>query len=276
MTPGSLDGAAGGRPLGGGTRTAVWRVGDVVMRDAGPQSPAVVALLAHLRDVGFDAAPRPVEDGFTSDGREALTFLPGETPHPSAWTEEAAFRVGVMLRELHDATSGFVEPADALWRPWFARSLRGDRPVIGHGDLGPWNVLAIDGVPVAFIDWENAGPVDAVWELAQVAWLNAHLHDDDVAERVGLPDAAARMQHCAAVLDGYGLRPADRVGFTDRMIEFAVRSARDEAVQYGIDPDTPSPAHDGFPVLWAVTWRTRSAAWMLDHRDDIERAIAGR
>ena len=75
------------------------------------------------------------------------------------------------------------------------------------------------------------------------------------------------------MLDGYALGPADRVGFADRMIEFAVRSARDEAVQYGIDPTTPSPAPDGFPVLWAVTWRARSAAWMLDHRSAIDRAI---
>jgi len=36
---------------------------------------------------------------------------------------------------------------------------------------------------------------------------------------------------------------------------------------------TPSPAADGFPVLWGVTWRTRAACWMLDHRTDLERAI---
>lgn len=262
--------------LAGGTRTEVRRIGDVVVRAAGPQSGSVIALLTHLHGAGFEAAPRPVGGGFTGDGREQLTFIAGESPHPNAWTEEAALRIGAMVRELHLSTSGFVAPADAVWRSWFARSLPGDRPVIGHGDLGPWNVLAIDGSPVAFIDWENAGPVDAMWELAQVAWLNAHLHDDDVAERVGLPDAATRMRHCAAVLDGYGLEREARGGFVDRMIEFAVRSARDEAVQYGVTPDTPSPAPDGFPVLWAVTWRSRSAAWLLDHRSEIERVVLAR
>jgi hypothetical protein len=29
----------------------------------------------------------------------------------------------------------------------------------------------------------------------------------------------------------------------------------------------------GFPVLWAVTWRTRSASWMLHHRSLLEEAI---
>ena len=38
---------------------------------------AVHALLAHLADKGFTAAPRPL--GFDEQGREVLTFLEGET-----------------------------------------------------------------------------------------------------------------------------------------------------------------------------------------------------
>jgi hypothetical protein len=87
--------------------------------------------------------------------------------------------IGTILRKLHAATASFDPPAQARWQPWFARSLPGRRPVIGHGDLGPWNILAREGRPVALIDWDNAGPVDATWELAQVAWLNVQLHDDD-------------------------------------------------------------------------------------------------
>ncbi|HYO01214.1 MAG TPA: phosphotransferase [Mycobacterium sp.] len=147
-----------------------------------------------------------------------------------------------------------------------------EQPVIGHGDLGPWNILARDSMPVAFIDWDNAGPVDAVWELAQVAWLNAQLHDD-VADLNALPDNPARLGQCAAILDGYKLPSDHRVGFVDKMIEFALRSARDEAHTYAITSDTPSPAPDGFPILWAVTWRARAACWMLDHRSEINRTI---
>lgn len=260
-------------PLAGGWQTDVRRSGDTVLRAGGPQSRTVIRLLTHLEEEGFDAAPRPVNGGFHPDGREQLSFEHGTSPHPVAWSDEAAWQVGSLLRRLHDATARFAVTGADVWRPWFARHLSGETPVIGHGDLAPWNVLAIDGTPTTIIDWDNAGPVDAVWELAQVAWLNAQLHDEDVAELNDLPDATTRIRHCAAILDGYQLPSPLRTGFTDKMIEFAIRDARDEATTYGVNEATSSPAPDGFPILWGVTWRTKSACWMLDHRTNIQRAV---
>ena len=78
----------------------------------------------------------------------------------------------------------------------------------------------------------------------------------------------------APLLDGYGLERSARPGLVDRMIEFAIRSAREEAVAAGVTPDTPSPTEDGFPLLWAMTWRTRAAAWMLDHRSQLDAALS--
>jgi hypothetical protein len=233
-----------------------------------------MALLKHLEAVGFEGAPRPVGDGFDADGREAITYIPGTTPHPRAWDDHAIGALGTLLRRLHDATESFQPPADASWQPSFTRLLPGSHPVIGHGDPGPWNVVAQGGIPVAFIDWEFAGPVDALWELAETAWLNAQLHDDDIAERVGLPPAARRSQQVRLLLDAYGLPAAERVGFVDRMIEFAVHSARSEAVRHGVTPDTATAVDpSGYPVLWAITWRSRSASWMLRHRQILERAL---
>jgi len=54
----------------------------VVIRDAGAWTPAVHALLRHLEDVGFAAAPRPVGSGLDTDGREVLTFIDGEFTQP--------------------------------------------------------------------------------------------------------------------------------------------------------------------------------------------------
>jgi hypothetical protein len=262
------------RKLDGGWRTEVTEAGGVVFRSAKPQSPTVIALLHHLAEVGFTASPRPIGTGFATDGRESISFIEGESPQPLAWSDDAASTVGRLLRELHDATASFEPPPDAVWQPWFARSLPGSHPVIGHGDLGPWNILAVDGSPVAFIDWDNAGPVDAVWELAQVAWLNAQLYDDDVAERNGLPDAARRARQVGLILDGYGLDPVDRVGFVDQLAEIAVRCAREEAIEHAIGPDSvAATAEDGYPILWGITWRARSAAWILDHRALLEDAI---
>jgi thiamine kinase-like enzyme len=197
----------------------------------------------------------------------------GESPQPLAWSDESAWQIGRLVRQMHTATATFVDDALSSWRPWFARSLPTTRLVIGHGDLGPWNILAVD-VPVAFIDWDNAGPVDACWELAQIVWLNAQLHDDDVAAMNELPTLAQRANQARLILDGYGLERSDRVGFVDRMIEFAIRSTREEAINYNVVESSTSPGNDGFPVLWAVTWRARAAAWMLDHRQLLEATIA--
>ena len=253
-------------PLSGGWQTDVHRVGAVVLRSPKPQSRTVMALLRHLRDVGFDGAPHPVGDGFAPDGREQLRFIPGDSAHPNPWPDDAFWRLGDLLRRLHDATASFVVPADAVWRPWFARSLPGQHPAIGHGDLGAWNILARANGTYAAIDWDNAGPVDGLWDLAQLVWLNAQLHDDDVAERVGLAAPAVRARHAALVADGYRLARDERESFVDGLIEMAVRSAREEAVLGVVGPETASPGADGFPVLWAIAWRARSAAWILDHR----------
>ena len=69
--------------------SAASRRADVVLRTAGPWSPAVLALLRHFAEVGFDGAPRPVGTGVAEDGREAITYLPGSSPHPQAWADDA-------------------------------------------------------------------------------------------------------------------------------------------------------------------------------------------
>jgi hypothetical protein len=69
-------------------------------------------------------------------------------------------------------------------------------------------------------------------------WLNAQLHDDDVAERAGLPDLATRAHQAQLILDGYRLPAADRAGFVDAMIGFAVASAAQEAIDAGVTQDT--------------------------------------
>ena len=233
------------------------------------------ALLRHFESVGFQGAPKVVGSGFDDTGREVLTYLPGSSPHPGPWTDDAVSAIGRLLREAHDATLGFVPPLNAVWQTWFGRSLPGQRPVIGHCDAGAWNIVALDGTPYAFIDWEYAGPVDALWELAHVAWQNAQLFDDDVAERVGLPSPAARARQVRLLVDAYGATSADREGLVDRMVTLAVHEARAEAVAAGVTPDSSQAVRkDGYPVLWAVTWRARSASWMLAHRAVLTASLA--
>jgi thiamine kinase-like enzyme len=149
--------------------------------------------------------------------------------------------------------------------------------VIGHCDTGPWNLIATDGFPTTFIDWEFAGPTDARWDLAEATWLNAQLHDDDLCEQLGLPDAASRARQARSIVDGYGLSAARRSGFVDAMIEIAVHSARADAVEYGVTAETRAgTTRSGYPFIWGITWRTRSASWMLRQRPLLERTITSR
>jgi hypothetical protein len=272
--------------LSGGGRTAVHRRGDVVVRDTGPWTPAVHGLLRHLEAVGFAAAPRLVGTGFGEDGREALTFIEGEFTQPGPWSIEGAAALGRMLRDLHEATSSFRPAPGAVWFPWHGRHLGGGGPhrvigprvigprvigprVIGHCDVAPWNIVARDGLPVGLIDWETAGPVDPLVELAQLCWLNAKLHDDIVAELEGLPPLADRARQLAAIVDGYGLTARQRAGFLTTIIEFAITDTAWEADDAGVTPEMTS-----HPVAcWAMAWRARSAAWIIRHRPALESAL---
>ena len=260
-------------PLAGGWQSGATKQGNVVLRRSGPQSSTVLNLLRHMRAGGVDFVPEPIGTGFAADGREQLRFIDGASVHPRAWSDEAVGKIGAMLRTAHDSASAFNPGAEPAWRGSFVRSLAGGRTVYGHGDLGPWNILARDGEPIAIIDWDDAGPIGHVWDLANVVWLNAQLHDDDVAALHALPSAESRMRQARLIIDGYGLAARDRIGFVARMIEFAVPSAREEAVVCGVGPTTQSPAENGFPTLWAVTWRVRAAAWMHDHRTELEAAL---
>lgn len=64
--------------------------------------------------------------------------------------------------------------------------------------------------------------MDPLIDLAQLCWLNAKLHDDIVTQREHLPPAADRARHLAAIADAYGLTAAQRHGFVDQMIQFAI------------------------------------------------------
>jgi Ser/Thr protein kinase RdoA (MazF antagonist) len=238
--------------------------GDVVRRPAGPWTPAVHALLDHLERAGFPGSPRAV----SADGEDIVTYIPGESVSPHAWSDEGVFQVGCLLHRLHATTAGFVPPPGAAWHPWPFASDAPDA-IISHRDTGPWNIVARDGLPVAFIDWVTAGPANPVEEIAATGWLNAQLHDDDIAERQGLPDARARAAQLRCFADGCRLAAADRRGLITAMIEYAIRDTAAEAIQASVTPQGGD--HD---AMWAIAWRARSAAWMVRHRSLLENALA--
>jgi hypothetical protein len=127
-------------------------------------------------------------------------------------------------------------------------------------------------ISCALIDWERAGPVDPVVELAQACWLNAKLHDDIVAQREGLPDVDERARQLCAIVDGYAVSLEERHGLVERIIEFTIHAAADEADLAGITHDSQIVSLDP-SVPWALAWRIRAAAWQVRHRRTLEAAL---
>lgn len=244
----------------------VVRQGQIVYRPSGPWTPAIHSLLRHLKHTGFTSIPEIIGSGCNEKGQEMLSYIVGEFVHPGPWSDKGIIEVGQLLRQLHDASATFKAQPGSVWKPWFLRELGDSGLVYSHGDIAPWNMVTRDGMPIALIDWEYAGPVHPLVELARVCWLFPQLHDDDVAERVGLPDANARARQLRLLVDAYGVDPSLRTDLLDMIVEVVVRETAGEAIELGVTPETEGP-------LWGLAWRARSAAWILRHRGVLEKAL---
>jgi len=194
-----------GQRLPGGRSFGAVRVGDEVRRPPQLWTATVHSVLRHLEDVGFDGAPRA--RGFDDQGRERLTFLPGQTlgettPWPD-WlrSDDALGQVGAWLRRLHDATATFRPAEGAVWftgRPWQPGLF------ISHLDASPWNAVWADSALVGFVDWDTASPSRREDDLAFSALSWVPLLTAELAEQVGFGDEADRHRRLHLLLDAYG------------------------------------------------------------------------
>jgi len=141
----------------------------------------VHALLRHLEQVGFSAAPRVVGDGYDDQGREVLTWIPGRILHPRPYTEEQVWQVGRLLRSLHEATASFQPPPEAVWQPWTLHS-RAPEAIISHCNVGPWHVIVREEQPVGH--WIRAGFAADLADVVAATLAARHLTP---ARRVAMP-----------------------------------------------------------------------------------------
>ena len=261
---------------GAGTQaSSAARLDNVVLKDAGPWASTVLALLRHLERVGFEGAPRVVGDGTAPDGRLTLTYVVGDSVHPRAWQDNECRAVGALLRSAHDATDSFQQPADAVWASSWLHGIgnEGDL-VVGHGDAAPWNIVGRGARPEVLIDWDLAGPIERLTEVAYAVWLNAQLHDDDIATIQSLPPVEVRARQARDIVDGYGLGEPQRLVLVDRMVEVALAGVRADADENNVNPESAAAVTaSGYPLLWSVTWRARSAGWMLRHKRLLTEAL---
>ena len=234
-------------PLDGGNMSSgVVRVGNTVRRPAGAWTPAVHALLDHLRAVGFHGVPRPL--GLDEQGREVLSFIPGTVAWPDHFHllhgDDQLRRAARLIREFHDAVAGFTPPPDARWQALIPAD--GDE-IIAHHDLAPWNLIVNDE-QWAFIDWDVAAPGTRLWDLAYAIHgfvplsANSSYQRDDAGHRLRL------------IADTYGLTERQRL----EIVPLLARRTRSmhsflvEQAARGVQP-------------WTRLWREgHGAAWQAD------------
>jgi len=209
----------------GDVTEGVVRVGDTVRRPHQPQSLTVAGYLDHLERAGFAGAPRFL--GRDDQGRDVLTYLDGEVPGdpPEAWAAADAVlaSVGELVRDLHEASRGYVPPPDAVWR----RNLVKldiqvvDPPVelVSHLDVTPQNVVFRDGRAVGLIDFDLTAPTTRLMDVYNTAmhWVPLRPEEDLPPAWRGI-DQAGRLR---LFVDAYGLSRADRLALPDLGIDRA-------------------------------------------------------
>ena len=120
-----------------------------------------------------------------------LTFLAGETVGSARLVagvgvcRDTLVQVARWVRSFHRAVADFVPPAGAVWRmggQWVPGL------IAGHNDAAPYNAVWRDGRLAGFFDWDMAGPVPAVWDVAFAAFSWVPLHARHVVAREGFTD----------------------------------------------------------------------------------------
>ena len=176
---------------GVGNDGEVVQVGAHILRPAGPHTPAVHALLYHVRTHGLMGVPAVV--GIDPDGRERLLYIAGEVALPPfpTWslTDRVLVTITKLLHRYHDAASSFPIPADAVWNTELADPTPGPDPVVCHNDVCPENVVFRGASATALIDFDFAAPGRRVWDVAAMARLCAPIETAEDAARHDLLDA---------------------------------------------------------------------------------------
>jgi hypothetical protein len=154
--------------LDGGRQTiGIVRIDDTVRRPRHVRSDFVHALLRHLEAAGFDGAPRLL--AIDEDGREALTYINGETidSSPAGLTDTGLISAAQLIRRFHDATAG--------------TALAGAQEIVAHGDLGPHNIVFAGDTAVAIIDWDDhVAPGSRLVDFAHAVWCCADVCEPDI------------------------------------------------------------------------------------------------
>ncbi|MEU9271987.1 phosphotransferase [Streptomyces sp. NPDC048251] len=266
--------ATDGEALPGGmvNAGAVFRRGALVERPAPRTARALHAHLIALAEHGFDAAPTPVR--LTADGREQLTYIPGDVALPPfpRWvmTETALRSVGGLLRRLHEAGAAIAVDARAKWPRALADPEGGT--MLCHNDVCLENVVFRDGSATALIDFDLAAPGRPVWDVAMTARYWVPMLDPASAAAL-YPAGLDTLTRLRILADGYGLSPRERAELPG-VVEQATASCRAfvaDRVAAGDPLYTQALSERGGWHRW-----NRIQEWLVTHREAFTAALLDR
>jgi Phosphotransferase enzyme family len=239
-----------GEPLTGGSETqGIVRIGDTVRRPLRPFSLTVQAYLAHLRDAGFAGAPLPL--GVDEQGREVLSFVPGEVHRhplpPEAAGDDVLVALARLIRALHEASAGWVPPPGAVWggTPVNSGRVTERAELVSHRDYATGNVVFRDGLPAALIDFDLAKPTTRLYDIANALWYWAPLRSGDPRDRAPALADADIPHRFAVFADAYGLTARQRVELVPLAVDMARRYHEESRASARLDPVFRKQWEDG-------------------------------
>ncbi len=214
--------------VGDGVTAGIVRIGETVRRPARPFSATVQAYLAHLHEAGFTGVPVPL--GVDEQGREVLSYVPGDVPRaplpPETAGDDVLVALAGLIRRLHEASAGWTPPPDAVWGGIPGTTPPppgpdGEPELVSHRDYCPGNVVFRDGLPAALIDFDLAKPTTRIYDLVNAMWWWAPLRDPrDRAPAFAAADVPRRV---ALFADAYGMTERQRHLFVPLAIFVARR-----------------------------------------------------
>lgn len=242
---------------GGNASGSVYRVGSTVRKPWTDATPAVFDFMHALREAGVDV-PAPL--GRDTHGRQVTEFIPGHLAIDSApLSLQELGRVGVMVRQIHDASQAYTPDSGAVWET--AILAPGDE-LICHNDLAPWNLIV--GARWAFIDWDAAAPSTRLWDLAYAAQAFTLSNPGEP------PQTAARK--LSSFVDGYRAEG-------DLRAKLPAAMHRRTSAMYGLLKDSHEAGVEPWSTMFVEGhgdhWRT-AAEYVKRHEETWSRALLHR
>jgi aminoglycoside phosphotransferase (APT) family kinase protein len=280
MTAGNGSGATAGEALiGDGVTPGIVRIGDTVRRPVRPFTATIQAYLAHLHQAGFAAAPVPL--GVDEQGREVLSYVPGDVPReplpPETAGDDVLVALAKLIRRLHEASAGWTPPPDAVWfglpgsgtvAAAASPPPDGEPELVSHRDYCPGNVVFRNGLPAALIDFDLAKPTTRLYDMVNALWWWAPLRDPrDLGPAFAGADIPRRV---AVFADAYGMTAQQR----QQVVPLAIWVAR----RYHQTARAAAEADPVFRRLWdqgAKDQLPRAVAWLERTGPAITAALTG-